>query len=253
MKKVSSLKNLISTLETRPLIVGTLTGDMSVEDQIRTAKKADVDLIELRFDTFPLRAGIYMMQVLPKKSPKPVLLTWRTVKEGGNPRYLADIEKTRRMEILNWMVPFCRLLDVEIRSPLLKELTALAHAKKCGVVHSVHDFKRLPGATQLNKWARTAVSLKGDFFKAAVMTKNSNEVRQFLTWGTKCPHPRPALIAMGDEGVASRVIGYCFGSSLTFGHLGSEAAPGQLHVDELASRVRNIFKPLKEVHQCIST
>jgi 3-dehydroquinate dehydratase type I len=53
--------------------------------------------------------------------------------------------------------------------------------------------------------------------------------------------PRLILIGMGTIGFPSRVLGYSFGSILTYGHLGKKAAPGQVPAGQLVKAVRSIY------------
>ena len=44
-------------------------------------------------------------------------------------------------------------------------------------------------------------------------------------------------ISMGELGIMTRITGGLFGSRLTYGFVGSEAAPGQLHVKNIKEQL----------------
>jgi len=244
MSAPSILKKFDSILTHRPLVVGTLTGNISLAGQVREAHAAPVDIIEIRLDTFDFnktRAPEFLATVR-RMTKKPLLLTLRSGKEGGDKRFQKFIGNKDKEKFFRAILPFGDLIDLEIRDKsLLKRITQRARSKGISVIHSLHDFKKMPPRGILNQSARESIRLKGDFFKVAVAVKNPEDLRKFFDWGLDCPHPRPVLIAMGRAGEVSRILGYCFGSPLTFGHLGRSAAPGQLKARDLTQAIGNIF------------
>jgi 3-dehydroquinate dehydratase-1 len=56
---------------------------------------------------------------------------------------------------------------------------------------------------------------------------------------------RPIItMSMGPLGVISRLSGEVFGSSMTFGAVGTSSAPGQIPVDGLAATLEILHKSL---------
>ncbi len=230
---------LNSILNHRPLVVGTLTGRLNLKKQLRAAAKAGVDLVEVRLDTFSNKEDIFSIRKIVRH---PLLLTLRSPKEGGEAQFFKAFPKMEREKLLQMMANQADFLDVEIKAADASRLTRFGHSQKMAVIHSFHDFKKMPSPSILNALAKKSARLKGDFFKIAVKARDPHEFKRFLNWSLSCPHPKPVLIAMGEEGLASRTLGYCFGSTMTFGHLGKAAAPGQFPAGQLAKIIRNIFR-----------
>ncbi|MFN7065921.1 MAG: type I 3-dehydroquinate dehydratase, partial [Aquificaceae bacterium] len=51
------------------------------------------------------------------------------------------------------------------------------------------------------------------------------------------------LIAMGEYGRASRLMGFVFGSVISYSFIGSSVAPGQIELEEMV-RLRSLLFPL---------
>jgi 3-dehydroquinate dehydratase-1 len=244
---MSFLSSKKSVLENRPLIVGALTSARSIFTQLSAARRAKIDLIEIRLDTFPATRGRELIAHI-KKIRTPILLTLRAHDEAG--RHVpasARLSDTRRDAIYKELIPLVQMIDVEIRHrALAKELTRFAHSRRVDVIHSVHDFKRVPSLSTLSALWRASKSLGGDFFKVAAQPKDNDELEKFLRWGWETSatikKPLPVLIGMGTVGLMSRVAAFSFGSVLTYGHLGVSAAPGQLSVGELARLIRSVYR-----------
>jgi len=219
--------------------------------QIRALLSSGADLLEVRLDTFPstfaplsyaLPSSLALMKTLRKKTGLPLILTCRSPREAGRPvpanRRLSDVN---RLALLEALIPWCELTDIEARSSIAGDVTRWAHHKGRAVIHSFHQFSGPLRFPVYDRWARQSARMGGDLFKIAVPARSEKELERFLVWGLNLPHPRKVLIAMGREGLPSRVLGFCFGSLLTYGHLGQCAAPGQMHVKDLGKAVRNIY------------
>jgi len=240
MWRVSFLKKNKNVLKFRPFVVGSLMGSRPLAAQLNLAKKAALDILEVRLDTFPLaeRYGKNLLHQIRKRSKTPLLLTFRSHKEGGK-KPLAESE---RLELLKSLLPYAHLVDVEIRSSLLsRQLTPLAHRLKLDVLHSYHDFQRPGRWPQIQKYSRVSKRWKGDVFKVAVTIQKESQLVQFLDAGMALSNEKKILIGMGPKGGMSRLIGFSFGSVFTYGHLGHQAAPGQISALDLAKKIRRIY------------
>ena len=49
-------------------------------------------------------------------------------------------------------------------------------------------------------------------------------------------------IAMGQMGIVTRIAGESFGSDITFGTVGEQSAPGQIHVNDLKLILETLHK-----------
>lgn len=236
----------------RPLVVGTLTGEGSLPSQIKKAKSPFVDIVEVRLDTFPWIHAPFSVSTpksqnllthIRKATKKPLLLTLRSFTECGK----AVPEKFRlsdeqRMTILARLLSSCDMIDVEIRRwPFAKVATALAHRHDLSVIHSYHQFSGRFRATDAAKWAKKSNQIKGDIVKIAITPKTNEDLEDFLTWGMALNNPARILIGMGKVGLPSRLLGFSFGSVMTYGHLGRSAAPGQWPADVLGKTVQKLY------------
>ena len=136
MIKSSLLQKFNQILNERPLIVGTLTGRMDLSKQLEEARLADVDIIEVRLDTFPLEAGHPVLKTIRRLSKKPLLLTLRSSPEGGEKRFQKNLGLKPRKEFIKGLIARGDLLDVEIRAKgLAQQLTKFACARGIPVIH----------------------------------------------------------------------------------------------------------------------
>ncbi|MBV9080403.1 MAG: type I 3-dehydroquinate dehydratase [Elusimicrobia bacterium] len=239
-----------SILRHRPLVVGTLTGRGSLDAQLRRGASPFVDVIELRLDTFsdvrrPL-ARVFAAELLARirrKTHKPVLLTLRSHTEqpaaARGARRLTDDE---REKLIVPLLTAVQLVDVEARRrTFAARVTALARRMGVSVIHSYHDFRGAGRRAELDRLVHAARRQRADVFKAAVTPRTERELDDLFRWGLGLEGIGRVLIGMGPHGAPSRTIGFTFGSLLTYGHLGTSAAPGQWPAAELGRAVRDIY------------
>ena len=112
------------------------------------------------------------------------------------------------------------------------------------VIISHHEFNETPNIDILENIFIEMFSLKADAVKIAVMPLNAEDVLKIfeLTYRVKSKYPNIPLItiSMGKLGVISRIAGGVFGSSLTFGTVRKESAPGQIEVEKL-EKIMNVI------------
>jgi 3-dehydroquinate dehydratase type I len=238
MRRPTFLEKNQSLLRHRPLIVGTIAGPHSITDQIKEARRANPDLIEIRQDTLPLRAFQDIRRVLKK----PILLTIRSAHENGGKEPYHALKEADRLTLFKFLLPLCDMIDVELRHPeLMRELGPIARSFRVNVMHSAHDFKRVGTPGRLGRWATMSRRFRGDVLKMAVMPRTDTELENFMNWGMALGHPCPVLIGMGAVGLPSRYLGFSYGSRLTYGHLGHSAAPGQPSAADLKKRICEVY------------
>ena len=219
------------------------------------------DIVEVRLDTFPAVAlpgaigpvfAADLVRYARRQSRLPVLATCRWPREArGSLRRAGRLNRSPasplhrdalRRSILEAVIRVADLVDLEIRNRAVTlPLTRLARRRGVAVVHSYHRFAGPAQPRETRRLAALSRRLGGDFFKVAVPADSPQDAEAFLAWAADLPHPRLVLIAMGAAGRPSRVLGYCFGSRFTYGHLGRSAAPGQIPAAELARVVRAVY------------
>jgi 3-dehydroquinate dehydratase type I len=254
----SFLQTKKSLLATRPLVVGVLTGTAPLTSQIKKARSLPVDVIEVRLDSFSFLYGdlanargrsIELLKKIRLAAQIPILLTIRSHAERG-PRIPARpwrLTDAIRLALFRDLLPFCRMVDVELRHPALAaEVTRLARRQKIDVVHSHHNFQGVTSLADLKKAAAHSRRLSADVLKVAVTPETSAQCEKFLWGGMALPGRNKVLIAMGPQGVMSRFIGFSFGSILAYGYLGTKTASGQVSAREMTRAVRRLYAPLKK-------
>lgn len=220
-------------------IVGRTEKDIVNELLIINEKKPD--LIEWRIDFFegiqetPVVTGL--VEKIASLSGLPVLVTIRSVQEGGERTPLSEVE---RLELLKALCQNAAvsMIDYEVSNPvdlidvLRKEATK--HDKQ--LILSFHDFSRTPKTLQLMKTAIKAEMLGADIVKIAVMPHSKEDVLDLLEFTRRADEVLTVpliTMSMGQLGGLSRLIGWSFGSVLTFGVGVQSSAPGQLSIEVL--------------------
>ena len=237
---------------TYPLICAPLVGANAeaVLAEAGAALKAQADIVEWRIDHFHkldtlIDTGRKLRQAL---SSTPLLLTRRSVAEGGQPVSLPEKEIVQLYREA-CAAGFADLIDYEMSNAEadIKAVREAARRHGVGLVCSFHDFERTPPLPELARQFRRAQELGGDVAKVSVMARNSEDVLTLLaaTQQASKALELPLIgISMGPHGALSRTIGFAFGSALTFGVAKAGSAPGQMPISELRSAIEIARKAL---------
>ena len=213
--------------EGRPKICVPIVGKTKT-DILEEAKKITtlpVDVVEWRVDWFDdvfatekvLETAKELQEVL---KDIPVLLTFRTSKEGGEKEI--SVNDYAALNIAAAQSGYVDLIDVEAFTgdDIVKTIIDAAHEAGVKVIASNHDF------------FKTA-----DIPKMAVMPTCKQDVLTLLSATLEMSEKyadRPIItMSMAGTGVVSRLTGETFGSALTFGAASKASAPGQVGVHEL--------------------
>ena len=204
--------------------------------------RAAPDVIEWRVDHFRdvvrvdavLEAARSLRKIL---GTTPLLFTRRSPREGGEPSELSN------GAVLDLYAAVCQsgcadMVDVELDSPeLLRTRVREAAARhSIALVLSHHDFRATPAREALVERFVRAQELGADVAKLAVMPRNHADVLTLLAATQEASEKLkiPLIsMSMGTLGAVTRMIGWMFGSALTFGIAESGSAPGQLPVSDL--------------------
>ncbi|MCP1639138.1 3-dehydroquinate dehydratase-1 [Streptococcus gallinaceus] len=234
----------------RPKIIVPLVGKTAEEilTGARQAKDLDCDLIEWRIDfyekvTTPSEVAALSKEVCSAVE-KPVLVTFRTAKEGGVLEISDQLYFDIYAAVLN--EGHADLIDLELfmSDKEVQETIALAHEKGTKIIMCNHDFDATPSQDEIERRLRLMEEKNADICKIAVMPQSNTDVLTLLqaTATVYATATRPLItMSMGALGMVSRVSGEVFGSSATFGAAAKASAPGQVPVAEL----RNILSTLK--------
>jgi 3-dehydroquinate dehydratase/shikimate dehydrogenase len=198
----------------------TVTGQTMADLRRRRDEATDADLVELRVDTVadPSAAAALAGRRVP------VIFTCRPRWEGG---CFAGSEEERRRLLLEAQQLGAEYVDVEWKAGL----TDLVVAREGrGVVLSMHDFAGVPA--DLADRARAMRATGAEVVKLAAMAERLTDALRLRAIATTSPGPM-VVIAMGEAGLASRLLASQFGSAWTYA--GDGVAPGQLPADRLVN------------------
>ncbi len=242
-------------------IMGRTEGEIFAHaDQVRT----EIDRLDAMYPDNPdikvavieWRADFYADILVPGKLtevlgklrrifPDRVLLfTFRSEEQGGNLR--PDRARMKMPDIIKTVVlsRVVDLVDVEVTcgNYNIARATTKAHEFGLKVVLSYHDFYGTPHDAEIIDKLRDMDILGGDILKIAVMPKNEFDTRRMMELNTRMSHEcyKPVvIIAMGEDGMISRIKGKETGACLTFASIGQESAPGQVEACDLIAMLKN--------------
>lgn len=236
--------------EGRPKIIVPIVGTNEAEilEAANDIKDIDCDLVEWRIDFFDKVTELGEVSRVSKKLreviARPLLVTFRTKKEGG----VLELEDAKYFEIYHEVVEngHIDLLDVELfmEASEVAKLIDAAHKKNVKIVMCNHDFDATPERDEIVRRLTLMEEKGADICKIAVMPNSNEDVLTLLdaTRIASAKIEQPLItMSMGALGMISRVSGEVFGSTATFGSAKKASAPGQVPVAEL----RKILETLK--------
>jgi 3-dehydroquinate dehydratase/shikimate dehydrogenase len=201
-------------VNTRPLVCVTVTAPTTAELRRRRDQAAETaDLIELRLDSVadPDVAGALAGRT------RPVIVTCRPAWEGGA---FDGPEEERRRLLGQALICGAEYVDVEWRAGF-DEIVGGGRR----IVLSFHDFDGVPA--DLSARVRAMRATGAEIVKVAVQAKRLTDCLPLLDLGAEAGGDGGVvLIAMGERGLASRVLAGRFGSVWTYA--GCVAGVGQL-------------------------
>ncbi|HEX8921861.1 MAG TPA: shikimate dehydrogenase [Pyrinomonadaceae bacterium] len=208
---------------------------------------AIADLVELRLDYLQgdeLFKALRSLPSLISASERPVIVTLRPAEQGG------QREMDNLTRIIFWVEhflygkPHVDFADIELDLALLFRQREKDEGRDllnwARVICSHHDFKGVP--SDLWKIYEQMAATPARILKIAVKT---NDITDCLAVFELLEHARREgreliAVAMGSEGIATRILGPSRGSFLTYGSFDEvhASAPGQISATELRQLYR---------------
>ena len=227
-----------------PKIIVPIIG-VTKEDILNEAKTFDsipVDVVEWRVDWFEHVFEFDKVEDVLKELRTvlgniPLLLTFRTKKEGGEKAI--DTKDYKDLNLRAAKTGYVDFIDVEIFTgdDVVREIIDGAHAAGVRVIASNHDFFKTPAKSDIIYRLRKMQDMGADIPKIAVMPQSKRDVLTLLCATEEMVTDyadRPIItMSMAGTGVISRLCGEVFGSSMTFGAAKKASAPGQMGVNDL--------------------
>ena len=181
-----------------------------------------------------------------RAGPVPVMFTRRSSMEGGEKIELAE------PEVVQLYLDVCAsrlvdLIDYETANDgeNFSRLRAASREHGIALIGSYHNFEATPEAAALGAKFALAHRLGADIAKVAVMPKGPPDVLTLLgaTYEASQSLPIPLIsMAMGPYGSLSRMVGFVYGSALTWAVGKSSSAPGQVPIEDLRAVLATIRK-----------
>lgn len=204
-----------------PRICATVTAATMGELRARRDAARDADLVELRLD------GVRDVSVAGALAGRsgPVIVTCRAAWEGGR----FDGAEETRLRLLDeaWMLG-AEYVDIEAAADT-RGLLARSGGQR--VILSMHDFDGVPGDLASRADAMRAIGAA--VVKVAVRARRLADQLPLLALGKGGGVPM-ALVAMGEAGLATRLLPERFGSCWTYA---GDAAPGQMPVARMVEEI----------------
>lgn len=219
---------------------------------IEEGKKAGVQMYEWRADFSDARRDNAAMvqqgrELAESLEDYPLLLTFRSVSQGGNDSLSADEYVALNKALIEAGVP--DIVDVEtwIGDEKIVGLIECAHEHGVKAMPSYHNFRGTPTVEWMVSLMAHMWDLGADIAKCSTLAKSfadairlmaaTDEVSRLYANG-------PLLtMAMGREGSITRLAGEYYGNDITFCALRDASAPGQVDVVQ----ARRIMEDLHEV------
>jgi 3-dehydroquinate dehydratase-1 len=218
--------------------VSRIVGVVSQADTLRrlaTSTERECDLVEVRMDLIGTDTPGWLADAQAIEARGlPVIFTLRLKEEGGQ----WDQADESRLPLFEQALRHLSAADIELRSPLVEQVSALARQHQRALIVSHHDFQRTPPLGELKEIMARAAKY-GTVVKVVTFTTNKTDIATLRALlHEECPVPL-CLIGMGPFGAQTRVEFPKLGSCLTYGYLDAPVAPGQISAGELTQLLRN--------------
>ncbi|MFC0558811.1 type I 3-dehydroquinate dehydratase [Halalkalibacter alkalisediminis] len=233
-------------------LVGKNKSELLIE--LEAAKGKKPDLVEWRADFFEnLDDTVKVVEMLSiirtHVEDIPILFTIRSIKEGGNPILLTEPAKIKLIEDV-CSTKQVDIIDYELvnNKEDIRYLRTISNKHNVKFILSYHNFEYTPESSVLLEKCVAAQTFEADLVKISVMSKKLDDVLLLLqtTQDAQKMVDLPLVtISMGKYGAITRMFGFVFGSTITFGMGQNSSAPGQIPVDELRTVIDIIKKSTK--------
>ena len=223
----------------------------SLQDLLTEAKfvaQLQPDFIEWRVDYFDavedisqvLTAYAALQEII---ADFPLIVTCRDYTEGG----FRPLDTKVRLAILHSLLQTAQpdFIDLEysIDSKKLQPLKTTAKQYGVRVILSTHNFKMTPPSDVMVTTLTKMQAVGCDLVKMAVMPNSRQDVLNLLAATLRSTEKYAQIpcitMAMSELGAISRIVGFYFGSAITFAAGPKASAPGQLPFSQLKALLQS--------------
>lgn len=199
-------------------------------ESVQRAESLSADLVEVRFDKLRNYHGT------PKIAQHvgiPLIATNRAVSANGS---FEGPEKERLQVLIDAVDEGFQYVDLESTTDRLENVLETFREKNAKIILSNHDYVRTPDQSKLNSTLTKLWKNKPDICKLVTTATTAIDNLTILNVLKENHETMPLLcVAMGKEGVWSRLLAPFYGAPFTYASLerGLETAPGQPAISEL--------------------
>ena len=140
--------------------------------------------------------------------------------------------------ILNWAINCADMVCIKYNDPTVRELIRSARIKGTPSIVSFRSFNKMPSREDLATIYVKMERLGGDILELACFAENEVQTYAILqaaeSYQQLRNHKPLIVVAMGEEGQASRVCAGDFGSIITYACGSQPTAPGQINARDLS-------------------
>lgn len=228
-------------------IVGESSGDIAAA--AKRLKDMPLDGVEWRGDFYEdIHNTDDLLKVLGELrgilGDIPLIFTCRTAKEGG----MAEISD-EEYALLNRAAAnsgYADGIDIEVLShgEGMAALVKGIQQAGCKVIGSRH-MGYTPSADEMEEIFKAIAAYGADIVKLAVQAKQAAHAAELLTAAARAKKQGigPLIpIAMGEQGMISRIAGEIFGADAAFGAVGKGSAQGQLSLDAMKVLLKKVHE-----------
>jgi 3-dehydroquinate dehydratase-1 len=206
-----------------PAVVAVLRGPAAERDA-SAAEGLGADLVEVRLDLVP-GDPIGVIRKVREATQLPIIATNRMAEEGGAFRG----GESERIKILAEASAWADLVDVELQAEGRDRLIDMVGRP---LIISYHDFEGMPSLEGTRSMVAEIFDAGADIAKLALTPATLEDCLGLLKLVLETERPL-SLMGMGDLGKHLRAVAPVYGSVLTYGHMGTATAPGQIPVKAL--------------------
>ena len=216
-----------------PRVVGTVSQAETLV-QLAAVTNRDCDIVEIRLDLIGPNTPRWVehAQAIEARG-LPVIVTIRLAEEGGQWKQPDE----ERLPLFDTALHDLTAVDIELRSPILGEVSALASRHECALIVSYHDFKQTPPIEDLRKVMAAAANF-GSVVKIVTFTRTDEDVAILRTLLHEKSSTPLCVMGMGPLGPQTRVKFPKLGSCLAYGYLDAPIAPNQVPASDLMQQLK---------------
>lgn len=210
------------------------------------------DFVELRIDYWnfleSISEVIKSISILREKLPHiPFILTCRDYREGGFKEVNLELKKEiYKIAIEKEIVD---LVDIELAMgyDFIRSLKEETGGRPVFLIVSYHNFSKGLSEDEIFAKIFHEIVCGADVAKVGVMPRSYEDVLNLLNATLRARKMFPDVplitVAMGSLGILTRIVGFAWGSDLSFAMLSEASAPGQISFSILSE----IFKAFESL------